>query len=284
MGAAMRGFLVYFTFLAAVILLPVTSQASIYNGDFEIIDPNSPAEFNAPDGWIRENYAAVTNKLLPLDQNIIYWKIDLEQGLLPFQGSSFVVLSTGDMEPIEPSYATLSQYIYAFSGQTLSGYYFFGTADYPDFYDFASIYLEPANPNGRNIVLVTIGVREVGKSSSTEGWVYFHHTFSSSEEGAYYLTFHVEDEGDEQVPSWLALDAVVLCNDPPDSGDINNDCYVDMVDFSWLATDWLEDCNDPNYIADPNSNCYKGTDLNDDGPVDINDLILITDNWLTGSG
>ena len=63
-------------------------------------------------------------------------------------------------------------------------------------------------------------------------------------------------------------------------GDINHDCLVNLRDFSWLATDWLKNCNDPNYSSDPNSNCYKGTDLNGDGPVDLNDLEIMSDNWI----
>ena len=36
------------------------------------------------------------------------------------------------------------------------------------------------------------------------------------------------------------------------------------------------------YLADPNNNCYRGTDINGDGPVDINDMTLFVDEWLLG--
>ena len=55
--------------------------------------------------------------------------------------------------------------------------------------------------------------------------------------------------------------------------DFNNDITVDFVDFAVLASYWqVADCNDPNWC--------EGTDLDTDGNVDVNDLMLFTDYWL----
>jgi hypothetical protein len=89
---------------------------------------------------------------------------------------------------------------------------------------------------------------------------------------------------DEVYPSYLAADYIRLC-ERPEYGDINRDCRVDFRDLSWLASDWMQDCNDPNYLADPNNNCSYGTDIDNNGPVDANDLMLMSDYWLdNGSG
>lgn len=55
--------------------------------------------------------------------------------------------------------------------------------------------------------------------------------------------------------------------------DFNNDTKVDFADFAVLASHWQETgCSDPNWC--------EGTDLDADGNVDINDLVLFTNYWL----
>jgi len=55
--------------------------------------------------------------------------------------------------------------------------------------------------------------------------------------------------------------------------DFNNDTKVDFADFSILASHWREaDCSDPNWCG--------GTDLDTDGNVDPNDLMLFVEYWL----
>lgn len=55
--------------------------------------------------------------------------------------------------------------------------------------------------------------------------------------------------------------------------DFNNDAVVDFNDFAVLASHWQETgCSDPNWC--------EGTDLDIDGNVDCNDLILFIDYWL----
>jgi hypothetical protein len=55
--------------------------------------------------------------------------------------------------------------------------------------------------------------------------------------------------------------------------DFNNDTKVDFADFAILASHWrATDCNDPGWC--------EGTDLNHDGCVDVNDLMLFCEYWL----
>lgn len=55
--------------------------------------------------------------------------------------------------------------------------------------------------------------------------------------------------------------------------DFNKDTKVDSCDFAILASYWQGmGCNDPNWC--------EGTDLDTDGYVDSNDLMLFTDYWL----
>ena len=55
--------------------------------------------------------------------------------------------------------------------------------------------------------------------------------------------------------------------------DFDNNTKVDLADFAVLALYWqVTDCNDPNWC--------EGTDLDTDGNVDVNDLMLFTNYWL----
>ncbi len=276
----------YFVFLAAVCLCAI-SHAAIYNGDFEIAEANGVPDYDGylfypPEGWQRENYAAVLERFIPDSNEGDYsrWKIDIEEGLRPVAGYSFVLLTTGDIDP-NSELASLELDIYVHAGESISGYYFFGTLDWVDYPDWGTIVMVPNDPNNlpRSITLARVGVKKVGSYSSLEKWEYFEYTFAASEEGGYHLIIRVDDYLDDLFTSYFAVDGLTLCDTPLD-GDINRDCRVNFKDFPWLATDWLKNCSDPNYFSDPNSNCYKGTDLNGDGPVDLNDLELMSDSWM----
>jgi hypothetical protein len=55
--------------------------------------------------------------------------------------------------------------------------------------------------------------------------------------------------------------------------DFNKDTRVDLADFAILTSYWQENgCNDPNWC--------EGTDLDTNGTVDANDLMLFADYWL----
>lgn len=60
------------------------------------------------------------------------------------------------------------------------------------------------------------------------------------------------------------------------TADFNTDGIVNFLDYSLLASCWEEDdCTDPN-------GCQKA-DIDTDGTVDVNDLLLFTDYWLWGT-
>lgn len=271
----------YFIFLAVLCLCAV-GNAAVQNGGFEDTEPNDQLPFDPPEAWIRENHASVRTWFTPdpCEGDVDEWKINLNDGIYPIEGQSFVVVSSGDFVP-EPWMANIQQYVWVQSGQTFSGYYFFGTADYLPYNDYATIKLVPYDSNSglRDIIVVRIDVSDVNDNSCMEGWDYFERTFSPAEAGGYELMISVRDMEDQIYPSYLIVDGLTLCNTPPD-GDISRDCQVNFIDFALLADDWLVDCSDPNYISDPNYNCYKGTNLNGLGRVDANDLELLSDNWL----
>ena len=268
--------------LILCIIAPVCAQ--IDNGDFELIDPCSPPDFDAPADWERENYAAVVNNFVPkpVRGNAGNWQIDIEKGLDPFRGESFVVLSTGELLP-DPQYGQIKQQIEVFAGQRLAGVYFFGTCDYIPYEDFATIKLVPIPPSSlRDIILMSIDVGDVGSYGSMDGWDFFEYTFSEAEAGDYELVLIVSDLSDWIFTSYLAIDNITLCY-APEYGDLDYDCQVDMFDFTLFANDWMCDCNDLDYLEDPNNNCWYGTDIDGNGPVDVNDLYLMTQFWLDGN-
>lgn len=264
------------------ITVPVCAQ--IYNGDFELIDPNSPLGFNTPLGWEHENYANVTSNFVPKPEKgtTSNWQIDVQKGLNPFGGEFFVVLSTGDIAaPLpDPQYAQIKQRIDVSPGQRVAGVYFFGTCDYIPYEDFATIKLVPTPDSGlRDIILMSISVGDVNSYGSMNNWDFFEYTFGETEAGIYELVLTVSDLGDAIFKSYLAVDNITLCY-APGYGDLNRDCRVDMLDFTLFANDWLSDCSEPNYLADPNNNCWYGTDIDNNGPVDANDLYLMSRFWL----
>ena len=64
--------------------------------------------------------------------------------------------------------------------------------------------------------------------------------------------------------SVMAANPVVL------DGDFDLDCDVDPDDLMIMLDHWLETCTE-----------CDGTDLSDDGVVDLRDLSILAQNWLT---
>jgi hypothetical protein len=258
------------------------------NGGFELFDYNDIIDINTPTGWHCENYTAVVGNFIPHPEqgNTTNWKINLTEGLHPFEGNSFLVLSTGDW-PQGSTYAKVWQNITVGAGDKLTGAYFFGTCDYWDFNDFAYIKLIPVpggDPNYSDVNIVQVSLMSVGGDySSLSGWKRFEYTFDADQAGTYELTLFVSDYRDNILDSYLAVDGLALCHNPPAKGDLNCDCIVNFVDFTILANDWWYNCNDQNVFNDPNRKCLLGTDLTGDGPVDTNDLRVMSEYWLQGS-
>ncbi|MCK5175891.1 MAG: hypothetical protein KAR47_21030, partial [Planctomycetes bacterium] len=220
------------------------------------------------------------------------WKIDVEAGLYPCEGDNHIILSTGDLEPEwEILRAELSQRIQISAGDKISGSYFFGTFDYLRGYnDFAEIKIvSVADPNLETSLLdVTLDVATIGNQSSTDGWQDFEYIFDESEVGSFDLTFCVEDSGDEIYNTYLLVDAISICH-VPDYGDFNQDCEVDLTDFSMLSGGWMLECVDLDTISDPNdypdpNDCILTMIFDVDGSlqVDVNDVSLMSGCWLEG--
>ncbi|MFA5292461.1 MAG: hypothetical protein WC496_05435 [Phycisphaerae bacterium] len=250
------------------------------NGSFELFDYNEVFDFNTPTGWYHENYAAVIGQFTP-DENLSEWHIN---SLLPFDGNNFLMLSTGDFNP-EPIYAKVWQNINIEAGNKLTGVYFFGTYDWlPEWNDFADIKLIPViDANLQELTVAHMEISYTGSYRSMAGWRRFEYTFEPNQAGNYNLVITVNDVGDYRYNTYFAVDGLVLCQNPSGPGDLNCDCTVNFEDFTILARDWQCDCNDTAIYNDPNGSCLLGTDITGDGPVDMNDLQIMSENWLTGS-
>lgn len=268
------------------------------NGSFELFDYNAPKTLEYsdrqyynfpvydPNGWHTENFVTVVNGFLP---NLFAgvkssWLIPLDVNFPAFKGEHLLVLSSGDTTITS---STAWQPISIAAGDKLTGVYFVGVCDYLSWDDWAEIKLVPLEHNSGLpvIILASADVETVGDYSSFTGWTKFEYTFSPQEAGDYNLILFVSDKDDKQLESYLLVDSIVLCkyneqNPPPEKGDFNCDCTVDFQDFNRLARDWLYDCSSLSY--DPNCSCLLGTDIDDSGPVDFNDLRIFSENWLCG--
>jgi hypothetical protein len=262
--------------------------ADILNGGFEISEPNEGVSFLLPVDWECEYYTVVDCNFVPdpspLSGSSQAWKLDDVNGLEPYEGEFFVMLSTGDPNPAPGSpgdditFARIKQEVEFLEGQKLSGAYFFGTYDYTPYDDYASIELVPVFNGRRNIILVDIDLNDVGTYSSLEDWETFNHIFTADDAGVYYLTITVSDLSDSSLLSFFAVDALEVCW-MPEHGDINFDCEVNLEDFYYLSHDWL--LYDPNYIStDPNSWRQYETDFDGSRQVDEADLSLMSEYWL----
>jgi len=259
------------------------AYGQIHNGGFEVYEPNTPPGINSPVGWMCENYATVDCNFIP-DPNpregeSINWETDwLESS----EGHSFLILSTGDIRP-EPCQSKVWQRASFAAGQKLYGSYFFGTYDYTPYDDFGQIKLtEPNNHEDISaIILAEIDVSDVSSYGSMEGWDTFSHIFTAEDAGEYDLVLIIKDVRDCSFNSYFMVDGIDVCW-VPEHGDINTDCHVNLEDFSFLAHDWL--MYDPNYATDPNFAIEFDTDLDGTGFVDVNDLYIMSDYWLTAGG
>jgi hypothetical protein len=272
-------------FLVSTVLIWLVGSggADIFNGGFELSEPVNSFGVKPPTGWKSSNYTHTVSRLemdLIDEERTDDWSEDIvKYGLEPYEGDYLALLSTESNLPRdEIGYAKLSQEITIQGGERISGVFFFGACDYLPFDDYAEIRLMPdpnTMPDPNNIMLAKISISTpgIGSFASTEGWEYFEYVFSEQEAGKYTLVLGVYDELDLVWNSYLAVDALRLCQ-APDNGDVNHDCDVDLQDFSLLASDWLKDC------ADPNEFCHPNTELSGDDIVDFGDLDLFLTDWL----
>jgi hypothetical protein len=261
----------------------VNDVNNLNNFGFEFSDYNETLDFNVPTYWEHKNYTAVVNHFnRDINDTRLDWKLPVD-GLYPYEGNSFVVLSTGDMTP-DPNFAEIRQRITIGPGDRLTGAYFFGTADWiqsdDHWNDTGYIQLVQPDTNIVEVNIIEISVKDVNSCMSMRGWKRFDYIFDANQAGTYDLKIWVFDRYDYIWSSYLVVDGLVICPNSPIFGDINADCTVNFLDFTMLASDWMCDCSNLATFNDPNHNCVYGTDLDNSNMVDFNDLKFITDYWL----
>jgi hypothetical protein len=295
---------------------------TLENGLFECGDPNlTEYNFNAPTYWQRfptpgtvpDCYAALHSDFEPLGSR---WNIAGS-----YQGESFVLLSTGGPDSIPSNdnlikKACISQKVRLEEGDVIIGAYFFGTNDYLPFNDYGQISLLLAGdpndyPNSLESFIIPstyCDVEIVGNQQSTEprpesefsattyGWVPFSHTVEPNQVGPYFLQCEVVDFQDLIVNSYYAVDGLRICRGGKPLSDLNNDCVVNLVDYSTISEAWLSFCPDPPFydpnlydpndwpppVTDPNIPCQLA-DIDNSWFVDPNDLNIMSSEWLTNN-
>jgi hypothetical protein len=131
------------------------------------------------------------------------------------------------------------------------------------------------------------GPDQIPKYGSTGDWVEFEHVIEPNQVGPYILKCEVVDFRDAVVSTYLAVDGLGICRNGKPLSDLNDDCRVNLIDYSIFLEAWLSFCPDivdpnimdPNDIADPNIPCQLA-DINNSWFVDSNDLVIMSDEWL----
>ncbi len=270
------------------VLLPAIFQtfpddvlAELLNGDFE--QSIEGMNFNTPADWNCVNYTAVVSSFFPNPTRGSYenWKINIEPNnpIKPFSGNSLLALSTGNLIEIEPMNADVWQDIYLDIGQSVIGVYFFGTCDYIPYSDYAYMELQsldtPENP-AIQVFYEAVDDPNIGSYGSTPGWMAFESPpIEDGQQGMYRIFIRVSDGLDHIYETYLLLDGMRVCT-PPENGDVNVDCKVDLWDLALVSENWMLEAENPDirfpYYAD----------LDGDGIINSNEVDLINVNWLDG--
>ena len=235
------------------VILTGTLWGAILNESFEIPDPNVNEWFIPPLNWdrARDNsykdcYVGLHREFVPHPQydrnkNEVFWNIPA-----PADGSKFVVLSTGDLgfdsDPVI-THSTIWQTVTFEPGHRFTGFYFFGTCDFLQYNDYGKIYLEPVDPN--------IGLPPEIPLAYAD----------------------VEMVGDyRSTDTWRSF---VYDFTPDTAGTYNLICTVkdiqDTIYKSYLAVDGLKVC----------TTLYDHGDINRDCSIDMIDLFIMSDAWLS---
>ena len=151
----------------------IDNPDTLENGFFECGDPNNLTSYGTDYGFMppiywerlpepsnknQDCYAEILSSFIPefLDpDDEDYWEIPA-----PFEGNSFVLLSTEDVDSNDErddlERSLIQQKVSFNEGDVLLGAYFFGTTDYPTFNDYFKIYAQ-LEPNFVSPELVTNG-------------------------------------------------------------------------------------------------------------------------------
>jgi hypothetical protein len=283
------------------------------NGLLENGDPNlTTYGFTPPIVWERipnpdrlpDCYASLEPNFIPPEPSVD-WNIPH-----PYQGDTFVVLSTGGIGGDgEIKSSIISQEVFLNAGDTILGAYYFGTTDYRPYNDYASIYLQLAGdpndyPDSLEHFLIPdaqCSVDSIGSykstfdlSPDTGGWITFSHTVEPNQVGPYYLRCEVVDLLDTIYNTYFAIDGLRICRGGRSIADMDWDCDVDLIDYSIISKAWMTFCpdipiDDPNFpgdpndypppVTDPNIPCQLA-DLDNSWFVEPNDLMIFSDQWL----
>jgi hypothetical protein len=293
----------------------IDDPIALDNGLLEHGDPNlTTYGFTPPINWQRiPNPDRSPDCYAGLDPNFIPPELSVDWSIpSPYQGDTFVVLSTGgagDIRNGDIKSSTISQEVFLYPGDTIIGAYFFGTTDYSPYNDYASIYLElAADPNDYPDSLeyflipeAQCSVDSIGSfrstfelSPDTGGWITFSHTVEPNQIGPYYLRCEVVDLWDTIYNTYFAIDGLRICRGGRSIADMDWDCDVDLLDYSIISKAWMTFCpdipiDDPNFPGDPNDYPVPVTDpnipcqladLDNSWFVEPNDLIIFSDQWL----
>lgn len=285
------------------------------NGFFECCDPNlSFYNINPPICWKRILHPE-SNILNDADPNdcfasvVSYFEAPETRWIIevPDEGKTFVVLSSGGFDYIEDSDikgAILSQTVFLSAGDIIFGSYFFGTKDYSPYNDYGEISFVLRDPNIYPDSVVAFSIPEsrcdvetvesfrstLEMSPETHGWIPFTYVVEPNNVGDYFIQCKVVDEIDAIYPSYYAVDNLRICKGGKPLADLNNDCDVNLEDFSIISEAWMLFCPetgmydpnmfDPNMInSDPNIPCQLA-DIDKSWYVDPNDLLFLSDEWL----
>ena len=196
-----------------LIFSPFALAGSIVNSGFE--SSVAGTKYDIPSDWTTENYVESVDGFVPNNYNGVKtsWQIDVTTELTAYEGSKFVLLSTGDSSV---NYAKISQQVTLQAGDIITGAYFFGACDYYSWEDYATITLVAQAGSGlTDIELVNIGIAEVGDYGSTDGWVTFQsEVITALTAGTYTLECTVFDLNDFQLESYFAVDGIAIIPEP----------------------------------------------------------------------
>ena len=142
------------------------------------------------------------------------------------------------------------------------------------------------------IVFETLGTgpNDIPAFGSTPGWVEFEYVIDEPNKvGPYLLRCEVVDYRDAVLNTYLAVDGLRICRGGKPLSDLNDDCNVNLIDYSILSEAWLSFCPDPPYDCnmidcnaitnDANIPCQLA-DIYNDGFVDMDDLGQLAEDWL----
>jgi len=258
-------------------------NVAMYNVDLQPIDPNT------------DNLLSQTIPFVPQANYRV--SIDVLTGEFD-SGSDAFVVTLGNETHTMPAYAntTISQLFTPTSGDTLTiSWNNEGTINI----DNVSVRCtDPYPVDEFEIVFETLGTEpnNIPAYGSTDGWVEFEYVIDEpGKVGPYLLQCEVVDFRDAVVNTYLAIDGFRICRGGKPLSDLNDDCNVNLIDYSILSEAWLSFCPDPPFydpnfydpndwppISDPNIPCQLA-DLDNSWFVDPNDLDIMSYEWLDGA-